>query len=79
MESRSRLCLRLREVTVDELSLRHDDAIQAAEMFLMAIREELADDPDGRVPLSRAIELLRDSFETIKVVFDPPPIGGFED
>jgi hypothetical protein len=59
--------------------LRHEDAIQAAEMFLLAIREELADDPDGRVPLSRAIELLGEAFETIKVVFDPPPIVGFED
>jgi hypothetical protein len=64
---------------MDELSLRHEDAIQAAEMFLLAIREELADDPDGRVALSRAIELLGEAFETIKLVFDPPPIPGFED
>jgi hypothetical protein len=54
-----------------DIVLSYEQSIEAAELFLQRLRQDLADDADGNIPLSKAIELLQDSFETIKSVRHP--------
>jgi hypothetical protein len=51
-----------------DIVLSYEQSIEAAELFISQLRQDLADDADGNVPLSKAIELLQSSFETIKSV-----------
>jgi hypothetical protein len=54
-----------------DIVLSYEQAVEAAELFIERLRQDLADDADGNIPLSKAIELLQGSFETIKSVAHP--------
>jgi hypothetical protein len=54
-----------------DIVLSYEQAVEAAELFIERLRQDLADDADGNIPLSKAIELLQSSFETIKSVAHP--------
>jgi hypothetical protein len=54
-----------------DIVLSYEQAVEAAELFIERLRQDLADDVDGNIPLSKAIELLQSSFETIKSVAHP--------
>ena len=54
-----------------DIVLSYEQAVEAAELFIERLRQDLADDADGNIPLSKAIELLQNSFETIKSVAHP--------
>jgi|307.fasta_scaffold1154536_1 hypothetical protein len=54
-----------------DIVLSYEQAVEAAELFIEQLRQDLADDADGNIPLSKAIELLQSSFETIKSVAHP--------
>lgn len=60
---------------MDDVVLSHDQAVKAAKMFAIAIAGDDARNENGDVALSRATELLRDAFATIKLVDDPAGIG----
>jgi hypothetical protein len=49
-----------------------DQAIRASELFLMGMWDGFATDDSGRVSLIKAIDLLRDAFDTIKHDIDDP-------
>jgi hypothetical protein len=51
-----------------DIVLSYEQSLEAAELFITRLRQDLADDADGNIPLSKAIELLQSSFETIKSV-----------
>ena len=54
-----------------DIVLSYEQAVEAAELFIERLRQDLADDADGNIPLSKAIELLQSSFETTKSVAHP--------
>jgi hypothetical protein len=54
-----------------DIVLSYEQAVEAAELFIERIRQDLADDVDGNIPLSKAIEVLQGAFETIKSVAHP--------
>jgi hypothetical protein len=54
-----------------DIVLSYEQAVEAAELFIERLRQDLADDADGNIPLSKAIELLQSSFETVKSVAHP--------
>jgi hypothetical protein len=56
---------------MSDIVLSYEQAVEAAELFIERLRQDLADDADGNIPLSKAIELLQSSFETIKSVPHP--------
>lgn len=54
-----------------DIVLSYEQSLEAAELFISRLRQDLADDDDGNIPLSKAIALLQSSFETIKSAGHP--------
>jgi len=54
-----------------DIVLSYEQSLEAAELFISRLRQDLADDDDGNIPLSKAIELLQSSFATIKSAGHP--------
>jgi hypothetical protein len=49
-----------------DVVLSTNGAIEACEMFLQGIREGFATNDDGKVPLSKAIDVLQKAFESVE-------------
>lgn len=56
-----------------EIHLSPEGAIAACELFLAGMKSEYGVDTAGKVPMSKAIDALRKSFETIRFFEDLRP------